>query len=323
MKLPYAAAAAVILSSCGYVGEPMYPLLNIPARVEDLAAVQRGAAIVYQFTQPVLTTEGKGAKIGEFEIRVAASQGSFDLNDWYSRSQRIEAKPDASGHVRSEIPAGPWIGKDLILGVKAFGVNHRDVGWSNFATVTVIEPLPKPSGLEAKAVSEGVRVTWHAPAGQYRVLRRAEAEKEFALVATVDATEWLDPATEYGKQYTYLVQGVKKAGVSEAESDLSDPRQITPVDTFPPAVPTGVNAIVAASHIELVWDRNTEADLALYRLYRAISGGPLEKLADIPDTPSYSDMQVESGKQYRYAVSAVDRLGNESKQSDAVEISAP
>jgi hypothetical protein len=32
---------------------------------------------------------------------------------------------------------------------------------------------------------------------------------------------------------------------------------------------------------------------------------------------------VESGKQYRYAISAVDRLGNESKQSGAVEISAP
>jgi fibronectin type 3 domain-containing protein len=168
-----------------------------------------------------------------------------------------------------------------------------------------------------------VRVTWQGPSGQYRVFRRAESEKEFALVATVDATQWLDAATEYGKQYTYLVQGVKKAGVSEAETDLSDPYQVKPIDTFPPAVPSGLNAIIATSHIELVWDRNTESDLALYRLYRGVAGGSLERLADIPDAPSYSDMKVESGKQYRYAVSAVDRLGNESKQSSVVEILAP
>jgi len=323
VKLPSAVAAALTLASCGYVGEPMYPLLNIPTPVKDLAAVQRGAVIVYQFTQPALTTEGKAAKVGELEIRAAAAQGAFDLGNWYSRSVPIQAKPDASGHVRSEIPAGPWIGKDLILGVKVFGANHRDAGWSNFATVTVIDPLPKPANVEAQAVAEGVRVTWQGPAGQYRVLRRAESGKDFALVATVDAPEWLDAAAEYGKQYTYLIQAVKKAGVSEAESDLSDPREITPIDKFPPAVPTGLNAIIAADHIELVWDRNTEPDFALYRLYRGVAGGALEKLADIPDTPSYSDTKVESGKQYRYALSAVDRLNNESNQSAAVEISAP
>jgi fibronectin type 3 domain-containing protein len=63
--------------------------------------------------------------------------------------------------------------------------------------------------------------------------------------------------------------------------------------------------------------------LAGYRLYRAVADGALEKIADIPDAPSYSDHKVESGKRYRYAVSSVDRLGNESKPSEAVEIAAP
>ena len=37
-----AAAAAALLAGCGYIGDPLPPLLNIPARVTDLTAVQRG-----------------------------------------------------------------------------------------------------------------------------------------------------------------------------------------------------------------------------------------------------------------------------------------
>ena len=116
---------------------------------------------------------------------------------------------------------------------------------------------------------------------------------------------------------------MRKAGASEAQSDLSDTQVVTPVDTFPPAVPTGLNAIATAESVELVWDRNTEADLAGYRLYRAPAAGAFEKLADIAEAPSYSDRKVESGKQYRYAVSAVDRLGNESARSEPVAVTAP
>ena len=40
-------AALFAFSGCGYIGEPMYPLLNIPARFTDLAAIQRGAVIIF------------------------------------------------------------------------------------------------------------------------------------------------------------------------------------------------------------------------------------------------------------------------------------
>ena len=139
----------------------------------------------------------------------------------------------------------------------------------------------------------------------------------------MEANQWLDPATEYGERYRYIVQAVQKAGVSEAESEPSEAAEVTPVDIFPPAVPIGLNAIAGTQNIELVWDRNTEPDMAGYRLYRSAGDGKLEKIADIAETPSYSDRKVESGKHYRYAVTAVDRAGNESKQSEPAEITAP
>jgi len=323
-KLLLVAAAALLLSGCGYIGEPMYPLLNIPSRVTDMAAVQRGAVIIFQFTLPVLTTEGKQARIGQVEVRIGESgQGNFDTNEWAARAKRIDVAFDKQKHIMSETPAAPWVGKDLVLAVKVSGVNKRDAGWSNLAIVNVVAPLAAPSGVEATAVPEGVRVSWQGPAGRYRVFRRVEPDQAVSLMATVEANQWLDTTTEYGKQYHYIIQAVQKTGSGEVESDLSPEQTVTPEDKFPPAVPKGLNAIAAAENIELVWERNTESDLAGYRLYRALGDAKLEKIADIQDAPSYSDKKLESGKRYRYAVSAVDRLGNESGPSEPVEITAP
>ena len=56
------ALAALAAAGCGYVGEPLPPLANIPGRVTDLTATQRGAHLIVQFTVPQLTTEGIAIK---------------------------------------------------------------------------------------------------------------------------------------------------------------------------------------------------------------------------------------------------------------------
>jgi hypothetical protein len=325
VKPPYAAAAAIlILSGCGYIGEPLYPLLNIPKPVTDLEAVERGKAIIYQFTLPALTTEGKLARIGRIEIRAGeAPQGSFNREEWLAKAIELQAKPDEHGHVKGEFPATPWVGKELILGVKAYGVNGRGGEWSNLVPTTVVEPLGTATAVTATPVAEGVQVSWQSSAHQHRVLRRAGPDQPYSLLTTVEANQWLDTTTEYGKQYSYLIQAVQKTGNREAESELSEAREVTPIDVFPPAIPAGLNAIAGTQNIELIWERNTEPDLAGYRLYRAEGDGKLEKIADIQDKPSYSDRKVESGKRYRYAVSSLDRAGNESKSSVPVGIVAP
>jgi fibronectin type 3 domain-containing protein len=88
-------------------------------------------------------------------------------------------------------------------------------------------------------------------------------------------------------------------------------------------VPGGLHAAAAPNSIELAWERNTEPDLAGYRLYRAAADGAFEKIAEVSQVPSYSDHKVEHGKTYRYAVSAVDQSGNESARSAVVEVTQP
>ena len=88
-------------------------------------------------------------------------------------------------------------------------------------------------------------------------------------------------------------------------------------------MPAGLTAVPTATSIELTWDRDTEPDLAGYRIYRAAPGGEFVKIGETAEAPSYGDKQVEAGKQYRYKISAFDKAGNESKQSAEIEVAAP
>jgi hypothetical protein len=347
-----AAAAALFTAGCGYIGEPLPPLANVPARVTDLAAVQRGSHLIVQFTIPDLTTEAKAIKDPvKLDLRIGTAGAPFDADKWAAQAKSIPQGTAKTGLAHYEIPAAEWTNQEAILAVRAIGANGKEAGWSSFLVLPVVPPPERPAGVNATATAEGVHLTWRASGATFRVFRKTIGE--FALVATVQQPQWTDTATEAGTPYIYVVQTIvpfgnepvknpagntpagnnpvdktgnaidKPGNNKEAQSDLSEEFPITPVDTFAPAVPSGLSPSAATNSIELVWERNTETDLAGYRIYRAVAGGAFEKLADVSQIPSYSDRNVEHGKTYRYAVSALDHAGNESARTPAAEVMVP
>jgi fibronectin type 3 domain-containing protein len=313
---------ALLGAGCGYVGDPLPPLANVPGRIADLAAVQRGARIIVHFTPPLETTEHVAIKTPlHLDLRIGTAVAPFNADVWAEGARQIAAPAVSKGLAEYEVPVADWTGKQVTLAARAIGANGKSSAWSNFVNLAVLPPPPTPANVTAEPTAAGVKLTWQGGPGDYLIFRRAAEEKNFAQVAKVTQPEWVDSATEAGKSYTYLVQRIVPAGAGIAESDLSDPASITPRDTFPPAAPTGLRVIAAPQSIELTWDRNTEPDLAGYRIYRAFGDGEFTKLADISQLPAYSDRAVEAGKAYRYAVSAVDRAGNESPRSTAVSAS--
>jgi hypothetical protein len=313
------AAAALFLAGCGYVGDPMPPLANVPSSVTDLAAMQRGGRIVVQFTVPATTTEGHPIPPPlHLDLR-AGTADHFDQNQWAASARQIPPVAAAEGTARYEIPAADWTGKEVIFGVRVAGGNRKQSVWSNFVVVPVVAPPEKPVGIVPATVAQGVHLAWQARGTDFRVFRKTEGG-EYTQSGAVQTPEWTDTATEFGKRYTYAVQSIVKLGNGkEAESELSEEVSIVPRDIFPPAVPKGVQASTAPNSIELNWERNTEEDLNGYRIYRAEGNGALEKIADISVVPSYSDRKVEPGKAYHYAVSAVDQAGNESPRSATID----
>jgi hypothetical protein len=316
--------AVLFLTGCGYVGAPLPPLRNIPASVTDLAAAQHGARIIVHFTPPGKTTEGRMLdRPVKYDLRIGTAVAPFDPENWAARASELPPIAVRNGLAQTELPSAAWTGRDVTLAVRTIGSNGKPSGWSNFVNLTIVPPPQRPTALHAEGTADGVRLHWQGEAGDFVVLRREGAEGGFAQVAEVQQPEWLDRTAEFGKPYTYLVQRiVKLADDRTAQSELSEEATITPKDVYPPAAPRGLRVVSGPSSIELAWDRNTEPDLAGYRVYRSAAGGAWARLADVSQIPAYSDHQVESGKTYQYAISAVDQAGNESPRSAAVEAAA-
>ena len=317
------AVACLVLVGCGSVGEPLYPALNLPTRIVDLTAIQRGDKIDIRFTAPKLTTEGLVLKqIGSVDLRIGPSpSGGFNPNDWANGAQKINVSPlPQPGGGRAEQPVQGLVGKELLVGLRLGNTKGRMSDWSNFVPITIEAPLAKPANVKAENVPEGVHLTWNQPnLTAFRIFRKTEEQKEPTLLATPDKPDYVDTTTEYGKTYQYYVQGIH----DKNESDVVESGSITPKDVFPPQVPTGLTASVGLGAIELAWTRNTESDFKEYRVFRSEENGPFIQIAAGLEAPIYSDHQIVSGKHYRYRISAVDQVGNPSEPSEPIEVTAP
>jgi len=79
-------------------------------------------------------------------------------------------------------------------------------------------------------------------------------------------------------------------------------------DVTPPAMPTGLDATPGDNSIALVWDANTEPDLAGYFVYREekVGGVFQPALRFSSSVASYDDDTAVNGHTYRYRISAFD-----------------
>jgi hypothetical protein len=135
---------------------------------------------------------------------------------------------------------------------------------------------------------------------------------------------YIHAGAEAGKEQCFAVRSVAAIGGATIESDASAPVCITPKDTFPPAAPKGLAAVGSAGVINLIWDANTEADLAGYVILRAEApGATLQPLVREPIRETrYADRTAQPNVRYAYAVVAVDKAGNRSAPSNKVEEAA-
>jgi hypothetical protein len=315
----------LLTAGCGYIGQPIVPLANVPQRISDLAAVQRGANLIAHCTVPIFTTENNPIKASvKLDLRIGVTGQPFVPGDWANEAKPVSQSEIKDGIATFKIPTAEWTGKRVTIGVRSIGANGKRSDWSNFETLPIVTPPETPSKPVVEDTAAGEKITWTGSGDQFRLLRRVGDEKDYTLAVTVAGHEWTDPGIDYGKPYTYEVQALVSAGETKvAESDISLPDTHVPIDKFPPAVPSGLRADRAANAVSLVWEPDSEPDLAGYSVYRSEGNGPWRKLADTNTVPSYSDATVEHGKTYHYAVSAFDKAGNPSERSAPVEIAFP
>jgi hypothetical protein len=310
VKLAVPVLAAAFLYGCGYVGPPQPPTLDIPATIADFRAWEYGDTIQIAFTMPATTTEALPLEnVRSVELRIREN----------GAPEKIMMLPVTTpGPATSEVRVSDWVGKSITLSVRVTGPKGKASIWSNPAALTVIPPLPTPSAPKPQNVKGGVELSWAGPGQRFRIFR-AEADGQPAPLADAERSPYLDTSTGFGTRYRYMVQTI---AAENQWSLVSAEAEITPVDTFAPAIPEGVAAVPTPQSIELAWTRNTESDFRGYNVSRSVDGAPFQKVAELIEAPTYSDSKIEPGKKYRYTVSAVDLTGNESAQSVLAEATA-
>jgi hypothetical protein len=78
-----------------------------------------------------------------------------------------------------------------------------------------------------------------------------------------------------------------------------------------------------AGQVTLAWDRNTESDLAGYRIHYGNSGGSYTQHIDAYNVTTYTVTGLTEGLTYYFAATAYDSSGNESGYSNQVSCAVP
>ena len=168
--------------------------------------------------------------------------------------------------------------------------------------------VPKPTVpanvklVSAKAVSDGIQVTWKEAAGaaEYRVYRKdAVNTKWTVLTSSATGTSYTDKTAVVGVQYSYTVRGIAADGKT-----LSPSYDKTGVSaTAAPANVTLGSAKAVNSGIQVTWQKAEDA--AKYRVYRKDAANTNWKTIATVSGTSYTDKTAKIGTRYTYTVRGI------------------
>jgi len=323
----------------------MPPSLGVPKPVTDLKAVRKGSNVTLTWTTPTESTDGEllrkpGKMIVLRAIGLRPFQPVTQVTLPPALAERHPSTATATDSLSSVLLSAPTE-SFVSYSVSSQTQSGRVDGSSNKVEIPTVPTLPPPQSLRATLSPDGVSLSWQGsslPQAStelqnqyiYRVMRRLEGSREPVTVGQVTpapgSLSYIDKTVTWENTYQYWITPVTiwagQGRTGEVEGDDSSPLSVFVHDTFPPAIPAGLQAVYSgiAQHpaIDLTWTPNTETDLAGYNVYRINTRGEAQKLNSVlVKTPAFHDLNVQPGNKYVYAVSAVDLRGNESGRSES------
>lgn len=193
-------------------------------------------------------------------------------------------------------------------------------------TTQAVNVLPAPENLQASVKERAVTLRW-TPVKDERisaqlVMRGTDPSQPLELVASLKpgVATYTDTTGRAGVSYVYSVVARDAAGQGGARSSLVSAR---PVNTRPPAAPTGLTIKATTTAMTLSWQAGREDDLRGYQIYRsetpeAGARAVLVNPAPVEGTTFTDELSAGQMNRYYYRVTALNTSLAESARSVAV-----
>jgi hypothetical protein len=348
--------APLMFAGCATIGPPQPPSLELPKPPSDLRAVRKGDKVTLTWTIPRVTTDRQTVQtVGSTRICRGVDAELTQCGTPVGSSVALPPSPNSPGKKPASSYSDVLPGEALTdnstgfasYAIEVLNTGGHGAGLSNQVRVPLARTLAPPQDFNAQVTDRGVILAWtnSTPAVPqprlryvYRVYRTLEGSQQKTLAGEVRVGDdrnftLTDSGFEWEKTYDYFVEAVtvttreNKADV-QIEGEDSAAIKVFAHDVFPPAVPSGLQAVFSGPgqkpFIDLIWAPVADIDLDGYYVYRHEAGSALVKVnAETVKTPAYRDMNVVSGKNYFYSVSAVDARGNESSKSEEASERVP
>lgn len=348
-------AVALAAAGCGRKGPPLPPLVKLPVAPAEFAAERRASAVDIRFVVPATNTDGtRPANLVRVDVYGITTPPEITDADILRRGMRIGSvavkmprdpeetiepdEPDAD----LVPPEGPGLDQGIVAsireeletgadsgGARAYvgvGVDRRGRRGpaSRRAAVPLAEPPPAPPAPEVTYNEKGFLVSWPTDESPDETKGRAYALYDATKGGRrlgggpIRDSSFVDSPIEWDTERCYVLGRIQATDGMSVESEASAATCVTPRDTFPPSSPSGLQSVASEGAVSLIWDANTEPDLAGYLVLRATA--PSETPTLITPTPieqpNFRDT-LEAGARASYVVQAVDKAGNVSQSSDA------
>ena len=177
----------------------------------------------------------------------------------------------------------------------AYDESGITVTWTAAATRAAIQAPPDGA---ANEVLPSTPIEVAPPTIAYNVYDTTNEPSAVKLTATpVPEPRFVDNRMVWGEKRCYTVRTAESLGGMTIESDASPAQCETLVDTFPPAPPKGVAGIPSVGAINLIWEPNSEKDLAGYIVMRAAAP------SETPGKPAPIPRRVQDGVQAAWSSS--------------------
>jgi len=350
-------ALTTLLAGCGKRKPPQPPVERVPQRTELLSGIQRGNRVILNWPAPRRNApDGSVQSIRRIDVyRLAEPTGAPETlteEEFGARATLIGSVPfeaiqsgDGTVTYTDELELTELV--RLRYALRYVNASGQRAAFSNFLLVEPAATVSLPPTLvpEPALTESAVTLRWEAPRANidgstppnllgYNVYRATRSQDVSAQVPLngerpLTETQFADQSFAFGEEYVYVVRAVSLGtGGQSVESLNSNSAQITPVDKFAPAAPSGVTVGPAGGRLSIFWAANVERDVAGYHLYRSTDADlPLDGWTKLNrtllDRTTYQDDSVQSGVKYFYYLTAVDSAGNVSQPSDVASETVP